>query len=219
MDFQDWMLALHLLSAFAVATALVLYSVLVVSGRRMTTLEQANTLWRVAPIGAPLIGAGMGLAFVFGVILALDSDDFELWDPWVIVGIVLWVLLGAIGRSSGNYYTDVEKIARGRARRRADVLERLEGPEGMRLHLLDGGALPAAPPRHDLQAGGLTLFAAERANGLDLAILVHVLGAMVLVGGLVTAAAMSVIGWRDESSALRRRSTKTLLLSPCRRGS
>ena len=78
----------------------------------MTTLEQTHTLWRVAPIGAPLIGAGMGLAFVFGVILALDSDDFELWDPWVIVGIVLWVLLGAIGRSSGNYYTDVEKIAK-----------------------------------------------------------------------------------------------------------
>ena len=56
------------------------------------------------------------------------------------------------------------------------------------------------------------LFAAARANGLDLAILVHVLGAMVLVGGLVTAAAMSVIGWRDESSDLRRRSTKTLLI-------
>ena len=33
-----------------------------------------------------------------------------------------------------------------------------------------------------------------------------------LVGGLVTAAAMTVIGWRDESSELRRRSTKTLLV-------
>ena len=78
----------------------------------MTTLEQTRALWRVAPVGAPLIGAGMGLVFVFGVILALDSDDFELWDPWVIVGIVLWVLLGAIGRSSGNYYMGVEKVAK-----------------------------------------------------------------------------------------------------------
>ena len=136
MGFYDWMLALHLLSAFAVATALVLYSVLVVSGRRMTTLEQTRALWRVAPVGAPLIGAGMGLAFVFGVILALDSDDFELWDVWVIIGIVLWVLLGAIGRSSGNYYTDVEKVAKeGGPDAERTVLERLKSPVGMRLHL------------------------------------------------------------------------------------
>ncbi len=136
MDFYDWMLALHLLSAFAVATALVLYSVLVVSGRRMTTLEQTRPLWRVAPVGAQLIGAGMGLAFVFGVILALDSDDFELWDPWVIIGIVLWVLLGAIGRSSGNYYLAVEKIAKeGGPDAERTVLDRLKAPAGMRLHL------------------------------------------------------------------------------------
>ena len=56
------------------------------------------------------------------------------------------------------------------------------------------------------------LFLADRPNDIDLALLVHVLGAMVLVGGLVTAAAMTVIGWRDESSELRRRSTKTLLV-------
>ena len=41
------------------------------------------------------------------------------------------------------------------------------------------------------------LFALERPNDVDLAVFVHVLGAMVLVGALVTAAAMSVIGWRD----------------------
>ncbi len=56
------------------------------------------------------------------------------------------------------------------------------------------------------------LFLAERPNDIDLVLLIHVLGAMVLVGGLVTAAAMTVIGWRDESSDLRRRSTKTLLV-------
>ena len=33
MDFYDWMLALHLLAAFAYAAALVLYTVLVYSGR------------------------------------------------------------------------------------------------------------------------------------------------------------------------------------------
>ena len=33
-SFYDWMLALHLLAAFSIAAALVLYSVLVVAGRR-----------------------------------------------------------------------------------------------------------------------------------------------------------------------------------------
>jgi hypothetical protein len=50
-----------------------------------------------------------------------------------------------------------------------------------------------------------------RANDIDLALLVHVLGAMVLVGGVVTAAAASLIGWRDTAVSLRRLSLKTLL--------
>ena len=174
MDFQDWMLALHLLSAFAVATAMVLYSVLVVSGRRMTTLEQTRALWRVAPIGAPLIGAGMGLAFVFGVILALDSDDFELWDPWVIVGIVLWVLLGAIGRSSGNYYLGVEKVAKeGGPDAERTVLESLRASDRPAPAPRHRRPVPAAAAGHDLQAGGLTHAVRRwtRPNDVDLAVL------------------------------------------------
>jgi hypothetical protein len=49
-----------------------------------------------------------------------------------------------------------------------------------------------------------------RPNDIDIALIVHVLGAMVLVGGLVTAAAATVIGWRDESQALRRFAAMTL---------
>jgi hypothetical protein len=52
-----------------------------------------------------------------------------------------------------------------------------------------------------------------RANDIDLALLVHVLGAMVLVGGVLTAAAASLIGWRDEAVSLRRLSLKTLLFA------
>ena len=50
-----------------------------------------------------------------------------------------------------------------------------------------------------------------RPDAINLALLVHVLGAMVLVGALVTAAAASLIGWGDEGDALRRFSYKTLL--------
>src|ERR1051325_5270194 len=105
------MLALHLLAAFALGAALVLYSVLVVAGRRMSTLEETRTLFRVAPVALPFIVAGSLLTLVFGVILAIDSDDFELWDGWVIAGIVLWALLGWVGQRSGAYYTAVQELA------------------------------------------------------------------------------------------------------------
>jgi hypothetical protein len=56
------------------------------------------------------------------------------------------------------------------------------------------------------------MFAAIRPHSWDLAVLVHVLGAMVLVGAVLTAAAAGIFGWRDDSATLRRLSYRTLLL-------
>jgi hypothetical protein len=54
------------------------------------------------------------------------------------------------------------------------------------------------------------MLAVIRQHSVDLAVFVHVLGAMTLVGGLVTAAAAGIIGWRDSGGALRRFSALTL---------
>jgi hypothetical protein len=132
------MLALHLLAAFSVASALVLYTVLVVSGRRSTaTLDNARLLFRLAPIATPLIAAGTVLVLVFGVILAIDSDQFEIWNGWIIAGIVLWALLGAIGQRTGAYYTAVQEFAeQGGDASEREVMARLRAPAGATLHLL-----------------------------------------------------------------------------------
>jgi phosphoglycerol transferase MdoB-like AlkP superfamily enzyme len=132
-DFTDWMLALHLISAFAVASSLVLFSVLVFSGRRMTTLDQTRTLFRVAPVGNLLITAGLGLVLLFGVILSV-SRDFEIWDGWIIAAIILFAAFGGVGQRSGAYYTDVQKLAEGEGNE-AEVLARLRAPTGAMLHL------------------------------------------------------------------------------------
>ena len=55
------------------------------------------------------------------------------------------------------------------------------------------------------------MFAAIRPHDIDFALLFHVAGAMVLVGGLITAAAMGIFAWRDDSDTLRRLSYRTLL--------
>jgi uncharacterized membrane protein len=131
-SFYDWMVALHLIAVFAIASALVLYGVLVVSGRRMTTVEQTRTLFRVAPVGGPLIGAGMGLALAFGIVLAIKSSEFEIWDGWIIAGIVLWALFAELGRRSGAYYTNVQKLAE--SGNESEVLARLGASTGALLH-------------------------------------------------------------------------------------
>ena len=140
MGFYEWMLALHLLAAFAVAAALVLFSVLVVSGRRMTTLDQTRLLFRLAPFGTPLIAGGTVLVLVLGVVLAIDADQYRLWDGWVIAGIVLWAILGAVGQRSGAYYTEVQRIAeRGEPNAESEVFARLRAPTGVRLHVATVG--------------------------------------------------------------------------------
>jgi hypothetical protein len=134
--FYDWMLALHVLSAFAAAAALVLYSVLVVAGRRMQTLEDTRLLFRIAPIGGPLVGVGMGLALLLGIILAIDADAYQLWDAWIIIAIVLWALAGWAGQRTGMYYLDVQKLAQSDGASGDEVLARLRAPTGATYHLV-----------------------------------------------------------------------------------
>jgi hypothetical protein len=132
------MLAFHLLSAFAVAAALVLFSVMVYGGRRMTTLEETRLLFRVGPLGGVLIAAGIGLTFVFGVILAVHSNTFNIWDGWVIAGIVLWAAFAAVGQRTGKYYIDVQKLVEQEGTE-AEAFARLRAPTGALLHLATVG--------------------------------------------------------------------------------
>jgi hypothetical protein len=54
------------------------------------------------------------------------------------------------------------------------------------------------------------MLAITRPDSWNLALFVHVAGAMILVGGLVTAAGAGILGWREESAGLRRLSALTL---------
>jgi hypothetical protein len=116
----------------------VLFSVMVYSGRRMTTLEETRLLFRVGPLGGILIGAGIGLTFVFGVILAVHSNTFNIWDGWVIAGIVLWAAFAAVGQRTGKYYTDVQKLVEQEGTE-AEALALLRAPTGALLHLATVG--------------------------------------------------------------------------------
>ena len=121
MSFDDWILSLHLLSAFALVGALILFWVLIVVMRGIDTASETLAYGRVATLGNRVVIAGVAGTLVFGVWLAISHDAYQLWDGWVIAGIVLWAAGAGAGARAGTEYA--------KAMARAEELE-ASGQEG-----------------------------------------------------------------------------------------
>src|SRR4051794_323290 len=67
---------------------------------------------RVAAIGGPLVGAGAGLALLLGIALAIDLDEYQVWDAWILISIVLWAIGGATGSRVGTHYAGAQELAK-----------------------------------------------------------------------------------------------------------
>ena len=109
MEFSDWLLALHLLSAVALVAALVLFTAVMVANWGDGHPQRASAFFRVAAIGGPLIGAGAGLVLLFGIWLAIDLDAYQVWDGWIIAAIILWAIGGYTGSKVGAHYTSLQE--------------------------------------------------------------------------------------------------------------
>jgi uncharacterized membrane protein len=109
--FSDWLLALHLLAAFALIGSLVLFSAVMVAGWAVDRPRRAVAYSRVAAIGGPLVGVGAGLALLLGIALAIDLDDYQVWDAWILVSIALWAIGGAAGSRVGAHYAGAQELA------------------------------------------------------------------------------------------------------------
>ena len=109
--FSDWLLALHVLAAFALIGALVLFSAVMVAGWAVDRPRRALAYSRVAALGGPLVGAGAGLALLLGIALAIDLDAYQVWDAWILVSIVLWTIGGAAGQRVGAHYAGAQELA------------------------------------------------------------------------------------------------------------
>lgn len=137
MELYDWLLALHVLSAFSWIAAMVLYSVVIVAGWRQTVPSDVVRLFRVARVGDPLIAVGMLGTIIFGVWLALD--EYEIWDGWIIAALVLWLAAAAVGGRTGKHYNAVRDranalVAEGRNDPDAELGAALSAQRGIVLH-------------------------------------------------------------------------------------
>jgi hypothetical protein len=136
MGLSDWLLALHLISAFVLVTAMVWSTSLLIAGRGVTRTSDAAAYARLSRFATPLVGAGGALVLVFGIWLAFDLDAYHVWDGWIVAAIVLWLVATGAGSRAGARAARAFALARDASARGE------EAPSGeLVLALRDGQAL------------------------------------------------------------------------------
>jgi uncharacterized membrane protein len=138
---DDWIVALHLLSAFAYVAAIVLFWVLIVAVRRLDTPDPTIAMGPVSRLGTVAVGIGGVGTLVFGIWLALSVGDYDLWDGWIIAAIVLWAIAGFFGQRTGVEYTRgvtkaIELRDSGRAGPDTELLALNRTQRGLTMHAL-----------------------------------------------------------------------------------
>jgi uncharacterized membrane protein len=111
-SFDDWMLALHVLSAFAWVAGIVLFWVLITTVRRADTAEETIRMAPVVKIGNAVVGIGMGGTMALGLWLAFSVSGYEIWDGWIVAALVLWVISAPLGQRTGAAYIEGANKAR-----------------------------------------------------------------------------------------------------------
>jgi uncharacterized membrane protein len=103
-SFDDWMLALHVLSAFAWVAGMVLFWVLIVAVRRTDTPEGTIRTQPVVKVGGATIGIGMVGTIAFGLWLAFSVGGYDISDGWIIAALVLFLISLPLGQRTGASY-------------------------------------------------------------------------------------------------------------------
>ena len=111
MSFDDWMLALHVLSAALYIAGLVLFWVLIVAVRKTDTPEGTLSFVPASKVGNAVIGIGAGGTIVLGIFLAFSVGDYDIWDPWIVAALVLWFVAAGLGQRTGKAYMEGAKKA------------------------------------------------------------------------------------------------------------
>ena len=111
MSWYDWLLFLHVASAFAIVAALVVFTVIAVAGRNVDRPVESLRYFRMARPANVLVIAGTVGTLIFGIWLAIYVDGYELWDGWIIAAFVLWAIAVFTGQRGGMVYAQAQKLA------------------------------------------------------------------------------------------------------------
>jgi hypothetical protein len=140
-SFDDWLLALHVLSAFSYVAGIVLFWVLIVAVRKVDTPEGTIRMEPAVKVGNAAVGIGAGGTLILGIWLAFAVGSYAIWDGWIVAALVLWVLSIPIGQRTGVEYTRgmtkaKELEAAGQTGSNANLLALNRTTNGVVLHAL-----------------------------------------------------------------------------------
>lgn len=97
MEWYDWLLFLHVASAFILVAGVVLAIAILFEARR----EGGGSflLRRVSPLAEMLWNIGGVTVLIFGIWLAIHGtpSDYDIFDGWIILAVVLWLIASAAG--------------------------------------------------------------------------------------------------------------------------
>ena len=146
MSFDDWVLALHLLSAFAYVAGMVVFWVLIYAVRRTDTPEGTIRMAPVVKIGMIATGVGAVGTIVFGLWLTFSVGGYRIWNFWIIAALVLWAIAGGVGGKTGKEYQRgmdkaLELEAAGQTGPNAELLAINRTQNGLVLHAVASAAL------------------------------------------------------------------------------
>jgi uncharacterized membrane protein len=137
---HDWLLFLHVLSAFILVSALVLFTFLIAFLWKTDLPSDIARVSGISRLGNALVGIGMTGVLVLGIILAFEADSYAIWDPWIVAALVLWALMGELGRRTGLAYAATGAragalVAEGRDAPNAELGAMFRSSRGLGFHV------------------------------------------------------------------------------------
>lgn len=146
MSLDQWLLALHVLSAFAYVGGVVLFWILIVAVRTIDTPEATTRMEPIVKVGNAAVGIGAIGTIALGIWLAFALDSYAIWDGWIIAALVLWAAAGAFGQRTGVAYmrgmTKAKELeAAGQTGANAELLALNRTNDGVVLHFLTSVAV------------------------------------------------------------------------------
>jgi hypothetical protein len=86
----DWLLFFHLIAVFLLGVTVVIYSAVALGATAPgRTLFVADRCWDVGGLGT----------LIFGIWLALNLDQYDFFDGWILGAIALWFVATGLGQS------------------------------------------------------------------------------------------------------------------------
>jgi uncharacterized membrane protein len=144
----DWVLFLHVLSAFAFVSAYTILTVVLVALRRIETARSARALLRMVRPADVLAWVGATGTLVFGIWLAVDVESYELWDGWILGAFLFWLVAEEAIRREDLTLKRARRLARAPALPRApdptaELRAALRSRDTLALHIVGSAALLA----------------------------------------------------------------------------